>query len=545
MKRTLLTILLCLATATALADGPLFSIWHIDGHGYAWQQAQIDAGLPIEPSVRMPHSVLRNEPQQVANLNADAPLLSRLDGRSIVLRMNNIGQEIDKTIPRVVLTEDNWRTSHMCVYRLSDGALEDTPAVSPWAGTSAWSEAGRLWATSLWMLRLHEIIPNPSGIILRENNEAGRVAFNQLRQSDRPRRIHSNGALVFAELTTPPEQYVDGNREPLTPDWYVWTGTDNKLYMERWRSDEELDAIDLRAKEWVEPRRCVRPSESLADYEALEREQYQALYAAFDANSAPGWQGKLRTVGYGGWEENHQNDAASPAMYLGNYRSADLTYPGAYAVNRWDAGTEESANEAINQKSWREYSISIGNPSAASVYFGFAAGRHAIVDPESFAGLMIQVIWRMHAPGREVRLSYWDNYNVKPSHLIFSTGANKTTLKQVYVDALTAIGRQDLLTLTIEDYELATLRQLARIHHHPVLNRYWREGTTVPLSSPLNTATATKVYATETRIPGESRSLLCVYTPCDLEGGIPVGEWSVPAGRLRYWLTPVELEEVE
>lgn len=550
LTRTILAILLLCSTASA--DGPLFSIWHIDGHGYAWQQAQIDAGLPIEPSVRMVSfdEGLANLPKSVTAINTFAPLLSQLNGRSIALRMNNICREVDWTIPRVSpLTEETWRTSHMCVRRLPTGALDSTTTVSPWAGTAAWTESGKRWATSASMKRIQEIIPTPAGIILRENNEGGRIPFTggqpgtvttQLWETSRPRYRRANGTLTFVEPGVLPSQYVDDFGNPLTPDWMVH-GDPNHLVMARWKTDAVLDTIDLRAKEWVAPRRGQLPSASAADFAALERAQYQALYAAFDANSAPGWRGKLRTTGYGEWRENRQNDAASPAMYLGYYRDPDLTKSGAYAVNRWNAGTEELANEAANPKAWREYSISVGNPPSP-IYSGYQAGRHAVVDPESFSGLMAHVAWRMQSPGREVRMTYWDNYNTKATHLVFATSANATTLKQQHVDALTALGRADMLTLTIGDYEMAVLRAFDRIHDSPLLSRYWRDGTTRLMTSPLNTATATKAYATETTIPGVTAKLVYCYTPCDMIGLIQVEGLLLPAKRSGYYINGAAVE---
>ncbi|MBL8849554.1 MAG: hypothetical protein JNG89_07715 [Planctomycetaceae bacterium] len=272
----------------------------------------------------------------------------------------------------------------------------------------------------------------------------------------------------------------------------------------------------------------------------MENAQYHALYAALDANFTEGWRGKLRTCGYGGFDENRQNDAASPPMYLGAYRNPDLTTPGAYAVTRFDPGSEELEAESTHPNSWREYSISF-LPSAT--YNGAQNGSHAVVDPESFAGLMSHVAWRLQSPGKEVRLTYWDNAFTLPQHLIFAQKTNGRELKPVCVDALTSIGRTDLLTLTVEDYELETLRALDRIHDNPVINRYWREGTTATLGSSLNSDTSVQVYATQTTIPGVEQTLVCVYSPCDLNGEIPLGAYKVPAKRLGYWLTP-ELQEV-
>lgn len=548
MKKLAALVMLCLLlTAAAEAAGPVFSIWHIDGHGYAWQQAQIDAGLPIEPTIRMPSwfEQAPNAASYVTRLDADASILQKLNGRSIVLRMNNIGPEVDWTIGRVrPLTEENWRTSHMCIRRLADGTLDDTAVISPFAGTTAWTNAGQKWATSLWMARLQQIIPNPSGVILRENNEGGRIKFAQLWEQAKAKYLNHNNVYVWLDQQAinnglPRDRWLNEfTLQPFTSDWTQTSPTSNVFW--RWKTDADLDVMDLRAKEFVGPRRGSYPPDVQNDFITLERAQYRALYAAFDAALAPTWRGKLRTCGYGGWDENRQNDAASPPMYLGFYRDPDITKPNVYTVNRWDSG-DEAANETTNPKAWREYSIAVGNPASA-VYTANVAGRHAAVDPPSFAGLMTHVAWRMQAPNREVRLVQWDNYNVKPTHFIFATGTNQTTIKQQHIDVLTSIGRTDLINVTIEAYELAVLQNLDRIHDNPILSRYWKDGTTKLLTSPLNTTTATKVFATETTIPGITETLLVVYTPCNLTEAIQVGTHLVPPQRLGYWLTGSSVE---
>lgn len=540
--KQLVAFLLLLCTSPALADGPLFSIWHIDGHGYAWQQAQIDAGYPVEPSVRMIAPPDRNGTPTA--LNTNAPLLSKMDGKSFALRMNNITGEIDRTIPRVVPTEANYATSHNCVRRLADGTLDTTPNMCPLAGTTAWAEVGRQWGTSVWMKRLQEIIPNPTGIILRENNEGPRLKFTDLYVRVGVKTRNSNGVLVFADSSTPPSKYDDP--PPSTPGIQYRLepggGATNALqpFAYYWKSAAELDGIDIRLAPWVAGRIGSFPPDSLPVWTALENAQYRALYAAMEANSAPGWRGKWRFCGYSTIDKNRQNDAASPPMYLGFFRDPDLTVPGAYAVNRWDAGSEELAAEQANPKAWREYSLSV-TQIASAIYVGKQRGRHEIVDPVSFAGLISHLAWRMQSPGREVRFTYWENAFTVPSQLVFAKDKG-TVPEAAHVNALTALGRPDLLTLTVEDYERAVMQSLARIHSNPVLSEYWRRGATRLMTSPLNTATATKVYATETTIPGVTAQLVCVYTPCDLPGVIQVEGLLLPAKRLGYYLTNPILE---
>ena len=389
------------------------------------------------------------------------------------------------------------------------------------------------------MTRLQQIITNPSGVILRENNEGGRVKFGQLWEQAKAKYLNHNNVYVWLDQQAinnglPRERWLNEfTLQPFTSDWTQTSPTSNVFW--RWKTDADLDAIDLRAKEFVQPRRGSYPPDVQNDFIALEKAQYKALYTAFDANLTPSWRGKLRTVGYGGWDENRQNETCSPAMYLGFYRDPNITKPGAYSVQRWDTGTEV-ANEAVTPKAWREYSIAVGNPANA-IYAPFASGFHDPVGPDSYAGLMTHVAWRMQTPGREVRLVEWDNYNVKPSHLLFATGTNQTTLKQAHVDALTALGRADMLSLTIEHYELAVLKELARINNNPLIREYWERGTTRLMSSPLNTATATKVFATETTIPGVTAKLIVVYTPCTLPGVIQIEDKLVPAKRLGYYLS--------
>jgi hypothetical protein len=487
MKTLFALLLLC---PLAYADGPKFSIWHIDGHGQQWQRDQIDAGLPLEPSIRMVASELRLIPKQVTNLDAAAPLLSQLDGGPLVLRMNNITGEIDKTIPRFALTEDNWQTSVMSVKRVA-GVLDQTPVPDPFGPVCQWAECGRLWATSPWMIRLQQIIPNPTSVILRENNEGARSKFK------------------FLHNTQTITEKIDGVK--VTRIVLVW------------KPRPELELQSIRIADWVDARRQLDPAICESEFTAAEIERYHALFAAFAAELSAGWQGKLRTVGYGGLSETYPHDTSSDPFYPGWYTDPILTSP---------AHETRLASLKTTWRAWHELSITL-MPSAVTA--GAMAGLHDPVDPESCAGFYTAVAWRMQAPGKAVRMVWWDNYNTPPGFVL-------TSPKPAVQAELVSLGREDLLTATVGDYELALLGQLARIQNHPVINRFWREGTTTVLASPLNDAIANRVYATATSVPGETRKLLYVYSPCTL-GEIPVGEWTVP--HEGYWLTPIGLEAVE
>jgi len=483
--------------------GPLFSIWHIDGHGYQWQQAQIDAGYPVEPSIRMINAALREGgaivdgvPKQIGILNGNAPLLSRMNNGPIVLRMNNITGEIDATIPRMVLTEENWRESVLCVRRKIDGTLDQTPEPNPVGPVCKWQECGRLWATGAWMRRLQEIVPSPTEIILRENNEGERVKFKEL-CSEKSEKV----------------KLPDGTR--VTVVTLAWLPRAN------------LESKSLQLADWVDERRNRKPEDCESEFHAAENALYHALYAAFDAELTDGWRGKLRTVGYGSFDENHQNTTASIALYLGWYSDSLLTSPQhEQALASYQADWQTSA--------WRELSVDIVPPA---VIAGHQSQQHAIVDPESCAGFFTAMAWRMQSPGKEVRLVWWDNANTLPTQILVAPKPN-------VAEYLLSIGRTDVANATVEDYELALLRQLKRIADHPTINRYWREGTTRVLACPLNDATANRVYATETEIPGVAQTLLFVYTPCDLSGEIEVGAWTVRAKRCGYWLTG-SVQEIE
>lgn len=407
-------IVCCFGAVSALAgDGPLFSIWHIEGHGYQWQQDQLDAFLPLGPSVRM-------------------------------------------------------------------------------------------------------------------------IALAHLWQKTRPKVLNKKGQAVWAPVGTPFDLLLHPDTlQPLTAEWTTYVDDLGKLAIWRWKSNAELDTIDIRAKEWVAPKRLFFPTTFQEEFYALENAQYAALYEAFEANSAPGWQGKLRTVGYGGFHENRQNDAASPALYLGYYRPSALTDP-AYLESFADYLAECEDNEARHpETAWREYSIGINR---RPIFEGAVAGLHAAVDPESYAGFMTAVAWMFQKPGVQFRMTGWESYRTTPELRLFS---------EADLPTLESIGRADLLPVTIGDYEDAVLRHFDRIHDHPTINRYYTQGTTRLLTSPLNDAANVRVIATETAIGGTERRLLCVYTPCDLQGEIQVGEWTVPAKRFAYYLTPIGLEELQ
>jgi hypothetical protein len=228
-------------------------------------------------------------------------------------------------------------------------------------------------------------------------------------------------------------------------------------------------------------------------------------------------------------------------MYLGSYRSPILTDP-RHAADLATRNAEWAAIDAESPGNLREWSISC-RFKANSTYDGAVSGAHAVIDPASYAAWNVHLAWAAHAyPNAEVVLREWAGAHTSPGQLFYAGATG--VLSQTHVNALTGLGRQDLLTLTLEDYELATLRALDRIHDHPTIGRYWREGSTTVLTSPQNDATANRVYATETVIPGENATLLYVYTPCDLAGEIQVGGWTVRAQRSGYWLTG-SVQEIE
>ena len=468
MTRAILAfLLLC---SVAVADGPLFSIWHVTGHQYQWQADQIAAGLPLEPSIKLPTLSEANKAKTVTSqLDAHAAVLQTFSGGPIAIKFDNITTEIDRTFPRFAVNESNWRESVVCVRRKADGTLDQTPIADPFGPVEKWRDCGRQFAESQWMKQAQVHIPTVTRVIFRENNEGARRRFKLL-------------------------------------------GTEQG----QWLPCSTLQAISLRDAEWVEPRRGRPMAECADEWFAEENARYQAFYEGFDAALTPGWRGKMQTVGYGRADENYQNDAQSPALYLGGSAGEVLTDP----FYRTQLSNDFSRWE------WAEWSVSLKGSVVAA---GVVQGRTAAVDPESFAGYMTHSAWRMQ--GKPVRLTFFAKHTTVPTQLIVTEPEDIT--------ACQSIGRPDLLTLTVQDYEIALLRQMARIHDHPVLSRYWNEGTTVVLPS------TSQVYATETTVPGEARKLLCVYTPCDLTGEIQVGEWSVPAKRLGYWLTPLGLEEIE
>ena len=538
------SLLLCSA---AVAEDPTFAIWHIDGHGYRWQQDQLDAGLPLERSIRMMSMFENrmNNPKDVARLDADAAILSLWNGHDVVLRMNNIGPELDKTVPRVSpLSCETWRQSHMSIVLKSDGTLEDTPVVSPWADTAAWSTAGRRWAESLWMKRLQAIIPNPTGWILRENNEGGRHTLRIMWEEAKAKYLNHNNVYVWLDgeaiAKVPREKWLNEfTLQPFTPDWRQKIPTSGVHW--RWKLDSVLDAtVDLRAKEWraqVDPESDTYPAEFQDEFYTLENAQYHALYDAFEAKSAPGWQGnRIGTVGYGDWDENQQNPAASPPLYLAYYRPPSLTQRalGSGQVGNYYDWVLQYRDRCIaNNAGWQELSIGINKKI---IYAGAVAGQHDAIDPEAYAGYMTWVSWALHIPGKPFRGVGWEGYLTKDTQRLF-TDAD--------APLLASIGRSDLLPVTVGNYEVELLKAFDFIHDNPVVSRYRREGTTRVLSSPLNDASSVRVWATETTIPGETRKLLYVFTPCTLTGEIEVGEWTVPSKKVAYYLTPVALEEVQ
>lgn len=508
MTKTLFAFLLLCGCASA--QGPTFSIWHIDGHGHQWQLDQLSAGLPLEPTVRLA-GPYESGSANARGLETNAALIGQYSGGPVALRMDNIITDIDRTFPRFALTEDNWTQSHLAIRRLSDGTLDDTPEPSMFAGTEKWSEAGRLWATSVYLRRLQEIIPAPSAVIFRENNEGAISRFTSVYFWQRVFYYRPDGMRRFASLNTPRDQWRDASGAVLGDEWLVDSGdTNEQLYVYRWKTDEELDAWDLRAKAWVGPRRGTKPADNLADWHALRKAQYDALFAAFDANLTPAWRG-IRTVGYGA---DPYHDAGSLQTYMGYYRPASITSP-AHAA---EIAQRRATWATEGPRSWRELSIWL---RASSVFAAQSDGTGDVLDADSHAAFMAHYCWAMQAPGKDVRLVYWQSYLTQPSAVIHAA----------------------LPEMTVGAAEIAVMTRMQEIHQHPLLRRYWSIGTTSIAPSALNTGTVHRVYATSTELPDSPRKLLAVYTPCTAEQvpEIDVGDYTVPWARWSYYLTePLE-----
>lgn len=520
-------------------NGPMFSIWHIDGHGYQWQVNQIASGLPLEPSVRMkaPYYAM----QERSSVDANASYFAEFDGMSISLRMNNITNELDDTFPRITpITADTYLSGFLSYYKLSDGTYDDAPIPSPFAPSTAWADAGKKWSTSLWMKALQEKIPNPTSIILRENNEGPRLLYSQLFTTARVLWYRAdNNTMQFATINTPRDKWLfDGstptNQKPIVGDhWQILSGnTGDTLIVYSWYSDSQLDTIDQRAKDWVGPRRGTSPylSTNISDFDSLYKLQYKALYDAFRDNFVPSWKNvPFRTVGYG---QDNYHDAWSLSTYTGWYRPNSLTDA---SYRNEIASRRSSWISNKNPATWQELSIRLRGPT---IFAAIQNNTGDFVDAQSYAGFNTHYCWAMQMPGKEVRLVWWEGYLTKPEYRI--TGDNSG-----WSATVNSLGRPDLNSMTVGQCEIAIMEKMKQIHEHSILRKYWKEGTTEILNSYLNTASLTRVYATATTIPNNDRKLLAVYTPCresDFNGSLlAVGEWAVPYARFAYYLTnPLE-----
>lgn len=546
MRQTVLmaALLLCAPVLAVEPARPIaFGLWHIDGHRYEWQAAQLDAGLPLEPCIRVPDWPVLFDPtflhvNSPLTLDQGAPLLQTFDRQSLVLRMNNITNLIDDAVPRIdPLTDQNWSQSHLAIRRLADGTLDDTPMPSPFAGTAPWATIGRRYAETVWMRKLQTLIPAPTSIILREDNEGPRLEFSAFYQTTRVLFYRpDNNTIQFATINTPREKWLwDGStptdQRPIVGDWRVLSGnTGDTLIAYRWLSDAELDRVDLRARDWVGLMRSGSPNAAYAPYQALIRNQYQAFYDAFRAALSPAWRDvPFRTVGYAN-NQHGQNPTASLQTYMGYYRPPALTDP-AHAKEIADRRAQWQ-QELADPSAWRELSVRHRGPT---IYAAVQNGTGDYVDSDSFAGYMAHYLWSMQAPGRESRIVWWEGYLAPPSQPV--------ALSTSWQQTLTSLGRPDLNALTVGECEVAVMQRMQEILQHPLLLRYYREGATVILPSPQNTTTVQRVYATQTTLPDSPRKLLAVYTPCSATQvpTIHVGVHVLPHARWTYMLTePLE-----
>ncbi|MBK8916466.1 MAG: hypothetical protein IPM64_18015 [Phycisphaerales bacterium] len=533
-------LLLCAAASAAEPAPPLaFSIWHIDGHTYEWQRDRQVEGLPLEPAIRVPdwHVLSGTSFLRVGSsltLEQGAPVLETFDRQPLALRMNNITDAIDWAFPRIdPLTETNWPQSHLSIRRLADGTLDDTPFPSPFAGPAKWADVGLRMATSPWLSKLQTIIKAPTSIILRENNEGARLDFASLYIAGRVFIYRADiNQRQFASLSTPRSDWRWENLQPITgSDWHVLSGDYGEtLYVCRWKTDAELDQIDLRAKDWVGLLRTTPPPKAEPAFQQLIREQYRAFYAALQSNLSPAWRAvPFRTIGYAN-NQHGQNPSASLQTYMGYYRPASLCRPEHAAEIA--ARRTQWQRELADPEAWRELSIRHRGPT---IFAAVQDGTGDFVDSESFSGFMMHYLWAMQSAGREARIVWWEGYLTPPTQPV--------AVSTVWQQTLTSLGRPDLNAMTVGDCEVAVMRKMDEIHRHPLLLRYYRDGATTVLASAQNTASVHRVYATLTTLPDSPRKLLAVYTPCSPAQApeLQAGEYRVPWARWTYRLTdPLE-----
>ncbi len=241
-----------------LSGGPLVSCWNVNGGWNLNQQVQwIKEGVPYAPTIFCPTIAQRANKDRTWDewypKYADALKFINDNELPVTLRWHNWGADHYLVEPRKPFDES------ALVFRVdADGNLNDGKLLCPLAPILPWRLEGEAIATSYWIARLAEVLPNVPRLYWLENNESALAELG-----------------FYTEPLTTKDQWGHRHRA--------------------WKSNLQL--LSVRMAEWAMTHDANDCEAAIKDGFVKQR---QAMTNAMKANAPAVWSGKIYTGGYGG-----------------------------------------------------------------------------------------------------------------------------------------------------------------------------------------------------------------------------------------------------
>jgi hypothetical protein len=437
----------------AQAGLPIAAEWNVNGFPLSWHVAQVRAGHRLLPSIFLP--LIDIDPPGTATSPTEidkritqfAPDLAYIQANRLplCLRTNNICNSLGKSPRyRAPLVPASIPPSPL-VWRIYNGALDDTPICDSLGPAANWTNEGKVWSITPYMAALQARVTAPPYVVFVENNE-------------------------WPYETGP---YYTSTKDPRT-------GTTTYKF----RTPDEIAALSVRMRDHVAQLSATQTSPKALNTEIAlhRRDHYLALYSAFDANLSAGWKGKLYTAAYKAGVNRQLPDGSLPVDQVG-YAPQALCYdapspPIYFDKNPSDFTSPSNLNilneipgwdwrEARNPKSYREFLLHLNGVGALA---GAIAQRHEAISPARYEGFVQWLLWSMHEPGTPVILRHWCGAATMPTSPFFS-------LSQFA--SLDSLGAGALKNLRMEDYVAPILSSVDRVCTNSTLRKFWLQGQPV------------------------------------------------------------------
>lgn len=431
---------------------PYNAVWCVDGFTADWHAQQLAKGHRCLPSIRLPDpDMWQSIAVGTGNgcIDSYAASLTAIGNAQVplCLRGNNIRDSIAKS-PRWRFTSlADVQSKGASIYVLNpDGTPNQQAACDSLGPVATWAAEGHNWASTKWLARLQAYVPNPTRIIVLDNNEGA-------------------GYELYAKYVVPSGSLF----KPPTVMQPVST----------------IAMFSQRMADYVAANPTITPAQLSGLTLAGMVTQYNAFYNALRLGTQASWQVPWLSGGYGGisadnvwasypWvplisNDQQRYDASSPKWYLAA-STANFGDPkgqnGFTEIrhsNFLNLISMFEQSEASNPDAYREISLSINN---GVLLQGAALGKCEVITPVRWGGYVEMIAWCLKSPNkRALGIRHYSGAWTLPTAPMFQAA-----------DAALA---GDCASATIGDYVEAEQKAVDRILNSDLLRQFWTDGTPV------------------------------------------------------------------